>query len=360
MTNTAPAYESTTDAGGVARRLRDAESIVVLTHVKPDGDAIGSSVALARAINLRHERSGGSGGAVAPAECWYAAPVPPWTPAMTAGVRTRVVEDNQPVPGVPAPEAIAIVDTGARSQLGPFLDWLAPRRERTTIVDHHLDGNADLANDLLIDPTRAAACEIVADVACELLDLDSPAALPAEIAEPLYLGLATDTGWFRHGNVTPRVMRLAADLIEAGADGPKLLGMAYQRERLARLRLMERALRSLEVYEDKRLAVMRLTKRDFAETGAAPGDSGGFVDLPQAVERIRVVALLTEAVEPGPGGPLTKVSMRSKGIAYEGREPVDVNAVCQTMGGGGHKLASGARVALSLDETAAKIVEAVS
>lgn len=353
------AYESTTDVAGVAERLRHAASVVLLTHTKPDGDAIGSTAALALAINLAHERAGGATGAAAPAECWYAAPVPPWASAFTKGVRVKSIDDGEQPPGVPDPEAVVIIDTGAKNQLAPFLSWLEPRQDRVTIVDHHLDGSPELASALLIDPTRAAVCEIAADIACALLNAASPAELPTDIAEALYLGLATDTGWFRHGNVTPRVMRLAADLLEAGVDAPKLLGLIYQQERPSRLRLMERALRSLEFHDDKRAAVMRLTKRDFAETGAAPGESGGFVDIPQSVERIRVVALLTEAVEPGPDGPVTKVSMRSKGVPFEGREPVDVNALCQSLGGGGHKLAAGARVSLSLDETAAKIVEAL-
>ena len=152
-------------------------------------------------------------------------------------------------------------------------------------------------------------------------------------------------------------MRLAGDLLETGVDHSALFAMLYQRDRASRLKLMAKALASLEVIHEKNLALMSLTDQDFKDTGAAPGDSGGFVDLPQSVASIRVIAMLTEHHDAE--GVLTKISMRSKPSAWEGKDPIDVNAVCNILGGGGHARASGARVRADLATTKKKIIEAL-
>ena len=100
--------------------------------------------------------------------------------------------------------------------------------------------------------------------------------LPLEVAVPLYLGLATDTGWFKHSNVKPNVMETAAALLATGVDHAGLYVNIEQRERLPRLKLLARALASLELHDQNRVAVMSLTKKDFADTGAQPADAGGF------------------------------------------------------------------------------------
>jgi phosphoesterase RecJ-like protein len=341
----------------LAQWLRDQRSVVLLTHIKPDGDALGSTLALARAINrAAAQREPARTGVAAPAECWYAAPVPPWGPGLFGGVRTRCIEEGQPVPGVPDPEAIVICDTGAWNQLAPFEAFLRARTDRCAVIDHHLAGNADVAPRRLIDTAAAAVCQPVATLCCRLLGAATPAALPADIAEPLYVGLATDTGWFRHSNVGPAVMRLASELLEAGAEHVRLYEQIQQRERSGRLRLMARALASLEIHEDRNLAMMTLTEHDFRDCGASPGDSGGFVDIPMSVESVRVVAILTETELNSPQGPLTKISLRSKELAFNSRPPVDVNRAAQKLGGGGHARAAGARLRMPLFEAKAEVL----
>lgn len=346
-------WHSTVSVAEMADWIGSMRTCVLLTHVKPDGDALGSTLALARTINLVRRTSG----AVSAAECWYGAPLPEWAPHLMGSTKCRAVEPGQPVPGAFDPEAVVICDTGSWAQLDPFRTFIEERLERTAIIDHHLQGDPEVADHRLIDTSAAAVVQPVGEVCCRLLGVSSPARLPVEIASPLYVGLATDTGWFRHSNVDARVMRMAADLLEAGVEHTSLMELIEQNDRPSRLRLMQRALASLEMIDDKHAAVMSLTSTDFRECGAAPGESGGFVDIPRTVPSIRVVALLTEQEDAQ--GKFTKVSMRSKPEGWNGADPVDVNAVCQKLGGGGHARAAGARIRAPLAEAKKVLVEAL-
>lgn len=346
-------WTTTIDAKAIAEWIADQKTIALLTHAKPDGDALGSTLALARAINL----SRGTTGAVSAAECWYAAPMPEWSQKLATPTKIRVIEPPKPAPAVLDPEGILICDTGSWSQLAPFKSFLEPRLDRTVIIDHHLQGNAEISTRRLLDTEAAAVVQPAAEVCCHILNLDSPSKLPVDIATPLYVGLATDTGWFKHSNVNGRVMRLAGELLDAGVNHSSLFAMLYQRDRTPRLKLMARALESLEIIKDKNAAIMMLTHEDFKATKAAPGDSGGFVDIPQSIEAIRVVAILNEQFDAD--GVFTKISLRSKPTDWDGQPPVDVNEVCQKLGGGGHARASGAKVRQGLEETKRLLIEAL-
>ena len=145
-----------------------------------------------------------------------------------------------------------------------------------------------------------------------------------------------------------------ADLLEAGVDHERLIETVEFRDRPGRLRLLSRALGSLELLDDDRIAVMALGEKDFEKAGAHPGDSGGFLDIVKTVETVRVGVLLTELKTPD--GVVTKISMRSKG----GAGFVDVNVVAQSLGGGGHAQAAGARmVGVRLADAKATVVNAL-
>lgn len=346
-------WTSSIDAKGIADWIKEQRTLLLLTHAKPDGDALGSTVALARAINITRETSG----AISAAECWYAAPMPEWSKTIIGNTKARTIEDHQPVPGAFDPEGILITDTGSWTQLAPFAEFLKPRLDRTTIIDHHLQGDAEIATRRLLDKDAAAVVQPVAEICCHLLGVDCPSKLPVDVATPLYVGLATDTGWFKHSNVDGRVMRLAGQLLDADVNHTSLFAMLYQRDRASRFKLMARALESMQLIHDKHAAIMCLKLDDFKETGAAPGETGGFVDIPQSVASIRVVAILTEQKDAD--GVFTKVSLRSKPDEWEGKPPVDVNQVCNTLGGGGHARAAGCKIRLPLEEAALKLIEAL-
>ncbi len=333
----------------IAAWLKDAGRVLLLTHTKPDGDAIGSTVAVARAL----EQCDGAPGRNA--TVWYAGPLPSWTKLLGNTTKIKTVEAD----GAPDPANFGgciVLDTGAWNQLEPYADSVRGFEGRVAVVDHHLQGDADVAPMRVLDTKAGAVCETAAELCRLLLGLESLRDLPKDIATPLYLGIATDTGWFRFSNVSPRTMRIAADLIEAGAEPARLYSITEQRDGLSRYKLMSRALSSLELFDRGRVAVMALSTADMHAAHAGPGDSGGFADQPLSIESVAVSVLLIE-VEAGKGQPArVKMSLRSKDCD----EPVDVNVVAQKFGGGGHARAAGARADGSLQEVWKRIIEALT
>lgn len=348
-------WVSTTDISAVAAWARGLSRIVVLTHVKPDGDAVGSTMAVARALNL----AGGSRFAQPRAVPWYWGPLPDWMPEIAGKTAFRTVteESRAEHDNREDPDGVLILDTGSWSQLHEVREWLLQRHDIATVIDHHRQGNPDVAPRRVIDVHAAAACEPAAELCRQVLGVRDAAQLPVEVAEPLYLGLATDTGWFRHSNVSPSALRLAASLLEAGVDHARLYEFVEQRDRVSRLRLMSRALASLEMHHNDKVAIMTLTLKDFEDSRAAPTDSAGFSEIPLSSEAVKVSVLITEAFrtdEPG-GQHISKVSFRAK----SGPGGVNVGAVAASLGGGGHIPAAGAKLACSVTEAKRKVVEAL-
>lgn len=343
------AWGTNTDLASLAAWLRGRKRIVVLTHVKPDGDAVGSTVAVTRAINL----AAGKEVAIP----WYWGPLPDWMPDILAGLKHRVIDEQHRADHDDRedPDGVLILDTGSWTQLHEVKEWLLPRGEIAALVDHHQHGDADVAAKRFVQTGAAAACEIATELCRLLLNVPSLSKLPVEVATPLFLGIATDTGWFRHSNVTPGTMRAAAGLIEAGVYHPKLYEIVEQRDRVSRLRLMAKALNSLEMHDNDRIAVITLTLQDFHDCHAASTDSAGFSELALTAEKVQVCVLITEAfVHPGDGN-ITKVSFRAK----DGPTSMDVNAVAKKLGGGGHVRAAGAKISAGVLETKKRVLAAL-
>lgn len=338
-------WRSNATPEAIAERLGPLSRVVVTTHTKPDGDAIGSSLALVRTLRLLAEAREDDPGGI---RAWYAGPLPHWLGALADRDEYAQIESGGL--GEIDPEAIVITDTGSWKQLEGIADFLRPRTDLAVVIDHHLDGDAEVAPMRLIDMTSAAACVPVCAVCTHLLGLDDPAALPAEVAEPIYLGLATDTGWFHHPSVKPRVMRCAADMLSAGAQHTKLFELTEQDYSPGRIRLLARALGSMELLLDDALAILTITHDDLHHSGARPGETSGIADMVLTVGSVRVCAVLTQADDAD--GPKTKVSLRSKA----GQQAINVNEVARHFGGGGHAGASGARTNLSLAQTRDRLV----
>ena len=345
---TTQTYAGNIDLQAAAQWIAAQRSIVLTTHLKPDGDAIGTSLALARAIRQACPNT--------TVDLWYAGVLPDFLPELLDGESFTHI-DTGPLPSTEDVDAFVIVDTGAWSQLAPVRAALEGHAAQTLIIDHHLSGDAEIADRRIIDPSAAAAAQIVAELCAILLDVKT-SELPEPIASPLYMGLATDTGWFRFSNVTPATMRLAADLIQAGVDHTEFYRIIEQRDHPGRLRLLGRALRTLAFYPLKgvpdRVAIMGLTRDDFARAGARPGDTGGFADRPLSIASVAVSIVLNEVTDEE-GNPMTKISMRSK----PGPEAVDVNQIAMQVGGGGHARAAGARIFGSLATAKARLLEAL-
>jgi bifunctional oligoribonuclease and PAP phosphatase NrnA len=221
---------------------------------------------------------------------------------------------------------LVAVDCANEQRIGP--DTAAVTRARTVLdVDHHHD-NSRFGTINLIDDDASSTAEIVRDLLHEL-DVD----LTPEIAEALYVGLVTDTGRFQYSNTTPKALRVAAELVEAGADVHGIFRHVYETVQFAKLKLLARALERAQLFEGGRLVVSYLLKDDFGAVGAAEPYSEGIIDSLRAVEGSEMVALIREP--PRNEGPSRRISLRSS------HDEVDVSAIARKAGGGGHRQAAG-------------------
>ena len=213
-------------------------------------------------------------------------------------------------------------------------------------IDHHHD-NPRFGDVNLIVPDASSTGEVLADVFREL-----GVALTPEIAEALYIALVTDTGRFQYANTTPKALRLAADLVEAGADVHRVFQGVYENVQFAKLKLLARALERAHVLEGGEIVVSHLLRGDFEAVGATEPYSEGIIDVLRSVEGSAVSALIREP--PRDGGPARKVSLRSS------VDEVDVSAIARKSGGGGHREAAGFSSDLSVDEITDFIVREVT
>ena len=341
------AWTSTRTSTEIAATLRGARRVLVLTHARPDGDALGSTLALTRSL-LR---------VGVEARAAYVPTMPRWGGQVIGDTPHTLLENDavQRLEALGEPDLILISDTGAWMQLEEVRGYLKSRTQRVIVLDHHLSGSADLSSARLIDPKAAAVAEVAAPVCVALLGVPAADRLPMDVAEALYLGLATDTGWFRYSNTRPATLRLAADLLQAGVNHSRLFEWVEQQDRPSRLALQARALASLEYFERQRIAVMALGRADFDAAHADTEDAGGFAADALRVAEIHVCAVLTELAGRPADAPVTKVSIRSK----PGENALDVAAVCRSLGGGGHARAAGVKINQPMAQAKATIVAAI-
>lgn len=332
-------YRSNISIADVARRLGEAKSVIVITHAKPDGDAFGSVVALAGALR----------GGKRQVNAWFAPPVPESLAILCGAEHVDLFENGSTFGEA---DLVVVVDTGATSQLAPMLAQLEPHLPHTLIIDHHLTGDLP-AQWRYIDGEAAACCEIVAAVLDEMgIGLNDPV-----VSKALFVGIASDTGWFRFANTRPKTHQLAARLLLADVNHSQLYAQLELNERAEKLALMSRALDSLQLLAGGSVAVMVLRAEDFVETGADVSETERFVDIPQVVASVQTVVLITQPpATDDDDQPAIRLSFRSK----PGDGARNVADVAGLFGGGGHARAAGARVAEPLDRVIRRVTEAVS
>jgi bifunctional oligoribonuclease and PAP phosphatase NrnA len=313
--------QTTSEVGAVADAIRAHDRFLLLTHENPDGDALGSTLALKLAI----ERLGKDavmylyGQAPLPAEYRFM-PLADLRRELPADWRERV---------------LVAVDCANESRIGPVPELL-DEAQLVLDVDHHHD-NSRFGDVNLIVPDASSTGEVLRDLFAEL-DVE----LTPEIAEALYIAVVTDTGRFQYTNTTPKALRLAAELVEAGADVHQIFRDVYETVQFAKLKLLARALERAQIYDGGRLVVSYLLRTDFAEVGAAEAYSEGIIDYLRAVEGADMAALIREP--PRSDGPARRVSLRSS------TDEIDVSAIARKAGGGGHRQAAGFSSDDSIDE----------
>lgn len=325
----------------IADRVRSVHRIAVVSHSKPDGDAIGSMLALKRALESIDKQ----------VDIFLMGPLESNLLLVAGDTPWHRVEDHPPSDDY---EAILVVDTGSWSQLEPLETWLKKHRDRIIGLDHHTGGDPDVAPMRLIDPTMASTTQLLVplldELGCPLTGgLDS-------VAEALFVGLATDTGWFRHNNAGADVFSVAVRLLARGVDKSRLYQIIEETHRPERLALEARALNSLQYARDGTVAIMSIAREDFEQTGGSTEDLTGVVNMPMIVGKVRVSVLITQS-EPN----ITKLSFRSKPPlpGFDDDDYIDVNDIAKAFGGGGHVHAAGARVNAEIDEAVESVRNAV-
>jgi bifunctional oligoribonuclease and PAP phosphatase NrnA len=312
------------DVTSVADAIRANDRFLVVTHENPDGDALGSMLAMALALRaLRKDVVMYlSGNAPTPAEYRF---------LDLGDVRRELPDDLEE-------RVLLAVDCANDRRIGEENTGV-DRAKLVVNVDHHHD-NSEFGDVNLIVAEASSTSEIVRDI-LRALDV----ALTPEIAAALYVGLVTDTGRFQYTNTTPKALRLAAELVEAGADVHGIFRHVYETVQFSKLKLLARALERAQLFEGGRLVVSYLLKDDFGDVGAEEPYSEGIIDSLRAVEGSEMVALIREP--PRNEGPARRISLRSS------HDEVDVSAVARKMGGGGHRQAAG----FSSDKPIGEIVE---
>jgi bifunctional oligoribonuclease and PAP phosphatase NrnA len=236
---------------------------------------------------------------------------------------------------------LIILDTTAWAQLGAMADVVKSTKALKAVIDHHVSHD-DLGAELFKDSEAEATGRLVIDAADQL-----GVPVGREIAEPAFVALTTDTGWFRFSSTTAGTLRLAARLVEAGATPDRLYKELYENNSHARLQLIGRALMHAQTELDGRLIYTWLDRADFAASGALPSDSEDIINETLAVGGTQVAVILVEQPKGG-----FKISFRS-------RCQVDCSRLAEQFGGGGHKKAAGAFLNEPLDVAREKILDAV-
>jgi phosphoesterase RecJ-like protein len=315
---------TTEDLRAVADALRSHDRFLVTTHENPDGDALGSMLATKLALEElgKDVRMYLAGGAPLPSEYAF----------MELGELLRGLPDDA------SERVLVAVDCANESRLGPDPEVLASAPLRVNI-DHHHDNTRFADLDLVVSDASSTS-EVLRDVFREL-----GIELTPRLAEALYIALVTDTGRFQYTNTTPKALRLAAELVDAGADVHKVFQGVYESVQFAKLKLLARALERARVYDGGRIVISYLLRDDFAEVGAAEPYSEGIIDFLRAVEGADMAALIREP--PRGGKPARRVSLRAS------TDELDVSAIARKWGGGGHRQAAGFSSDASIDQITA-------
>jgi bifunctional oligoribonuclease and PAP phosphatase NrnA len=310
------------DLSAVADAIREHDRFLITTHENPDGDALGSILAAKLALEAL--------GKDAVMYLYGQVPLPAEYGFMEMHDLRRELPDD-------AEERVLLaLDCANESRLGRDYAELLERSPLIVDIDHHHD-NTRFGTINVIVPDASSTGEIVRDL-LRLLDID----LTPEIAEALYIALVTDTGRFQYTNTTPRALRLAAELVEAGANLQRVFQGVYESVEFAKLKLLARALERAEVYDGGRLVISYLLRNDFLEVGAVEPYSEGIIDYLRAVEGSDMAVLIREP--PTRGGPKHRVSLRSRS------DELDVSVIARKAGGGGHRQAAGFSSELQIPE----------
>src|SRR5438128_7810961 len=310
----------------IGQALREHKRFAVLSHVRPDGDALGSQLALGLSLKQlgKDVRIWNEDGML---EKYSFLP--------SANLLTKPPAEPEDV------DVALALDTAIQNRLGTALPAISSAKVWINI-DHH-PSNPGYGDIVYIDPNSPATGQILFElIESEKLPIDSA------IAENLYVAISTDTGSFQYPNTTARTFEIAAELVRAGVDVGRVSQLTYENYPRRRAELLRDLLGTMRFEANNRVASFSLSLATAKKLGVLPEDNEGLIDHLRAIRGV-IVAVFFEELADGK----VRVSMRSK------NEKVNVCAICEKFGGGGHVLAAGARVPGALAEVEKKILEEV-
>lgn len=331
--------------------IEAANTILLTTHVRPDGDAVGSLMALKRAIQqLSTQRHGQGGSQGTEASCprvdvLWLSPVPSAyeflvdEPTLLFG--REITEADVNAGRLDEYDLVIVADTAATRQLPGIADVLKGRSQGVLVFDHHLSSDG-IGHCSVVDTSASAAGQLVYGFlkwAGWAMDESS--------AEALFVAVGTDTGWFRFENCSAGAFGMAGELVALGARPDRLYRRLFQQFPPARLRLLARVLDSLELFCDEQVAVLQVTQAMLRETNAEQSLLENMVNETQQIGSVVVSLLFVEQ-----GKAKTRVSFRSI-------HSIDVNELARCFDGGGHARAAGATLHESLAEAKRQVLERV-
>ena len=318
-----PLVRDSPDLAAIRDAVFAADRLVLTTHLRPDGDAIGSEIALARALMAL-------GKSVLILNVDAVPRVLDWlVDEQPVGlVQTYVSGDLGQARAIAEADALVVLDANAKNRLGAVGDLFQQSGKPVLLVDHHPDPETWFTRSC-VRTDAAAAAEIVYD----LVAGHDPALIDRAVATAIYVGVMTDTGSFRYAATTPRTHAVVADVLERGDLRPEPIHVAlFDGRSVASLRLLSAALATIRTHYDGRFATIFVTQNTIRQSGAFFDEAEGLVNYALALDGVVAAAIFLEL----PSG--VKLSFRSKGDC-------PINGWANHFGGGGHANASGAYVA---------------
>jgi phosphoesterase RecJ-like protein len=310
----------------IGKALRENQRFAILSHVRPDGDALGSQLALGLSLKQLGKD----------VSIWNEdGMLEKYSFLARSELLTKPPVEPQDF------EVAVALDTAIQSRLGVAGEKIRSAKHWINI-DHH-PSNPRYGDLVHVDADAPATGQI-------LFELITSESLPfdREIAENLYVAISTDTGSFQYPNTTARTFEIIAELVKAGVNVGQVSQQIYENYPRRRIELLRELLTTMRFTGEGRVASFSLSLATAARLGVLPEDNEGLIDHLRAIRGV-IVAVFFEELADGK----VRVSMRSK------TESADVCAICQKFGGGGHKLAAGARVRGTLAEVETRVLEAV-
>ncbi|MBI3189801.1 MAG: bifunctional oligoribonuclease/PAP phosphatase NrnA [Ignavibacteriales bacterium] len=312
--------------------LEQNNTFVLTTHVNPDGDGLGSELALARALRKRGKQVTIINHSETPEQ--YA-----WLDEQKEILQFMPERDEEKVLQA---DVILVVDTNHPDRLRSMKDAVLASKATKVVIDHHLDADS-FAQHYIINADATSTGEIV----YQFLAWFDETTIDKEIARSLYTAIMTDTGSFRFPRTDTETHHIAAHLLELGVDPTELFSNVYEQWTVGRMRLLGEMLDSMKLACDGKVAYVVCTRKMFNETGTTEVETDNFTTYPMSVRGVLVGMLFNEM----PNG--VKISFRSKGT-------IPINKLANEFGGGGHLNAAGARIyGVSLEDAIKQVLERV-